>query len=485
MRRRLCASSLLCALLSLLSGPGCAPPEPDDSMTEMPALSPMKEAVKAPLLYPTPRHARVEDTAIQVERVCIDLSALPGSKTLSSLLGELAEGAGLQLTAPSAECPFRLRFISTPPTLTGPAAAVWQRASTEPERALIVPDARAPDLLLYAASEGAALQVLRRALSLVVEQSGRRFVRQATVIDFPGFPERGIVEGFYGTYYTRSERQLLMQMMGRLGMNTYVYGPKNDPYSHERWADPHPAEDAAALRAAAAFADSHLISFRWAISPARGGEAAIKYSSDADFERFKAKLESVRKLGISRFAVFLDDIAEGLYWPEDRARFPTLADAHASFLKRVSEYLRSRDPTTRLLAVGTFYSNQQRGWQTYSTVLGQEVPLAVDLMWTGPYVYSLVIQASHLTEVNSLLKRKVYLWDNAPQDLAPINRRSADLSGMVSGYVFNPVVNEGRALTPRDFFEIVGPQGDFLWNPNDYDPLASFVSWYQIRRQRY
>lgn len=484
MRGRFLSSSLN-TLLLFLSASGCAPPEPDDSMIEIPVLSPMKEAVKAPLLYPTPRHARVEDPAIQIERVCIDVSALPSSKILSPLLGELAEGAGLPLTAPSADCPFRLRFVASPPTLSAAAAAAWQRASTEPERSLIVPDARAPDLILYAASEAAALQTLRRALSLVVEQNGRRYARQATLIDYPGFPERGIVEGFYGDYYTRSERQLLMQMMGRLGMNTYVYGPKHDPYSHERWADPHPTEDAAAIRAAASFADSHLISFRWAISPARGGDQAIKYSSDEDFERFKAKLESVRKLGVSRFAVFLDDIAEGLYWPEDRAKFPTLADAHASFLKRVSEYLRSRDPSARLLAVGTFYSSQQRGWQAYCTVLGQLVPAEVDLMWTGPYVYSLVIQSFHLTEVNSLLKRKVYLWDNAPQDLAPINRRSADLSGMVSGYVFNPVVNEGRALTPRDFFEIVGPQGDFLWNPNDYDPLASFVSWYQIRRQRF
>jgi hypothetical protein len=38
----------------------------------------------------------------------------------------------------------------------------------------------------------------------------------------------GIIEGFYGPPWSRSERQELVDMMASAGLNTYLYAPKDD-----------------------------------------------------------------------------------------------------------------------------------------------------------------------------------------------------------------------------------------------------------------
>lgn len=456
-------------------------PPPMEAPRPAPDLASAAPVLPAPRLYPTPQLLWPEGTPLRVSQVCVELGALPQHETLAALVPELIEDAGL-LVGPPAGCDLSLRFVAAPPALRPQAAAAWDRAGDAAERFIITPDARAPDLRLYAASERGALHALRRALALVSDSAGARWIQPATIVDFPSFPERGVVEGFYGPYYSRADRQHVMGLMGQLLMSSYVYGPKGDPYCYTKWYAPYPAAQAADLRAGAAWARRHLLSFRWAISPAwEPLDTSVKYSSDEDLARLRAKLAALRDLGVTEFAVFIDDTREALYWPEDQARFKSLAEAHVFFLNRVLAVLKEWDPAARLLTVGSAYTNANPDWRAYNTVLGKGLHPDIDVMWTGPQVYSRVITAAHLATINQLLGRPVVLWDNAPVELAPISNRSADLAGDVRAYLFNPVVNEVSYLTIYDYYQVVGPQGDFLWNAGSYSPLDSFVTWYRLR----
>lgn len=59
--------------------------------------------------------------------------------------------------------------------------------------------------------------------------------------DYPAIRYRGVVEGFYGTPWSHNARLRQLQFYGENKMNTYIYGPKDDPYhSSPNWRLPYP-----------------------------------------------------------------------------------------------------------------------------------------------------------------------------------------------------------------------------------------------------
>ncbi len=49
------------------------------------------------------------------------------------------------------------------------------------------------------------------------------------------FAVGGIIEGFYGVPWTHAQRLDMIEFIGDLGMNTFVYGPKDDAYLRRDW----------------------------------------------------------------------------------------------------------------------------------------------------------------------------------------------------------------------------------------------------------
>ena len=63
--------------------------------------------------------------------------------------------------------------------------------------------------------------------------------------DYPDLPNRGVVEGFYGTPWSHEVRLSLIDFYGKFKMNSYLYGPKDDPYhSCPNWRLPYPEKEA-------------------------------------------------------------------------------------------------------------------------------------------------------------------------------------------------------------------------------------------------
>lgn len=59
--------------------------------------------------------------------------------------------------------------------------------------------------------------------------------------DYPSVRFRGVVEGFYGTPWSHEARLRQLKFYGENKMNTYIYGPKDDPYhSSPNWRLPYP-----------------------------------------------------------------------------------------------------------------------------------------------------------------------------------------------------------------------------------------------------
>ena len=52
--------------------------------------------------------------------------------------------------------------------------------------------------------------------------------------DYPSFPIRGVVEGYYGKPLSFGQRKDLFAFMKECRMNFYIYAPKDDLYHRDR-----------------------------------------------------------------------------------------------------------------------------------------------------------------------------------------------------------------------------------------------------------
>ena len=296
---------------------------------------------------------------------------------------------------------------------------------------------------------------------------GNTFV---TIADFPSFPVRGIVEGFYGTPWSHQDRLDLLRFEGEHGMNAYYYAPKDDPYHREHWRDPYPPDRMTQLGELVQAARANFVDFCFAVSPG----LSMVYSSDEDFNKLTEKLDDVGKLGVSCFALFLDDVPEELQNPADQARFKSLAEAHTYIINELYRHLVSLSPHNHLVVTPTIYTNAF-GHLDYLRELGAGVDARVDLMWTGVRVVAPEVTVAQAREWGEMQHRPPLIWDNYPVNdyqrwrpfLGPMVGRDPELNTVARGLVSNPM-NEARAsMIP------LATIAEYLWNPRAYLPAAA------------
>jgi hypothetical protein len=275
----------------------------------------------------------------------------------------------------------------------------------------------------------------------------------------------GVIEGFYGTPWTHRDRLDLLRFMGRQRMNVYVYAPKDDPYHRTRWRDAYPPRERALLQQLADTATANGVALWYAISPG----LSITYSSPADYRALVEKIEAIAGMGIVDFGLFLDDVPTQLAHERDRARYATLADAHADLANRLHADLRERG--LRLSVTPTTYTDAW-GNRDYARRLGALVDSTIPLFWTGPDVAPPRITAAQAEAWGQLISRPPMVWDNYPVNdfarwrlfLGPLSGRDPALGAHVLGWVSNPMNEAHASMIP------LATLATYAANPAAYDP---------------
>jgi hypothetical protein len=369
-----------------------------------------------------------------------------------------------------------------PPDLPPAARAAWDAAGSD--RYVVLAQYEGGQAIVRAFGENdRAIAYATAVAKSLVDATGR--LHLATVIDGSPFALRGFVEGHYGAPLETWQRRCLVDRLASLRGNMYLYGPKDDPFAHEQWADPYPPDEAAALADIAAAARAQNIDFVWAVSPGlQSGYPApgtsISYSSDDDFARLTAKIDAMRALGITRFALFLDDIDKSLVWDADVDAFATPSAAHAALANRLDAYVTAAG-APHLLFVGPYYTSAFAGWDDWASDIGDALAPGIDVLWTGPAVYPASCTAYDLAEPDALFGRHVVIWNNQPRAPVALSEYSPGLPGAARGFLSNTILlQEGYGYTFDDLWQVLGPLGDYPWNPDAYDPDRSLAAWNDI-----
>lgn len=286
-----------------------------------------------------------------------------------------------------------------------------------------------------------------------------------TVKDFPDLPNRGVVEGFYGTPWSHEVRKSLIDFYGKFKMNTYLYGPKDDPYhSCPNWRLPYPENEAKNIKELVEACNRNRVDFVWAIHPGQD----IKWNED-DYGNLVRKFNLMYDLGVRHFAIFFDDISgEG-----------TNPLKQTELLNRLTDdFVKEKGDVSPLTVCPTDYS---RLWANPTengslAIYGRTLYPDIKVFWTGDVVCSDMTKET-MDWVNSRIKRPAYYWWNYP----------------VTDYVRNillqgPVYGLETSLTNKDVCGVVSNPmeygessklalygvADYTWNISAYNAIDNW-----------
>lgn len=283
------------------------------------------------------------------------------------------------------------------------------------------------------------------------------------------FPIRGVIEGFYGPFYTFPERNDLIRFIARHGYNLYIYAPKNDRQHRVRWREAYPLEMMEQFAQTAAIAHEAGVTFCYAISP-------IDYDPALDFATLTAKLHSLFVCGVRAFSLLVDDIACTMHRATDCAICQEGSNLHAQVCNRLLAWLQALDPSCSLSICPTYYHGTAP-FGSYLYDLGAQLDPAIAVFYTGPEICSPTITADQARDFAAPLRRKPLIWDNYPvNDLAmrpdlhlgPIRGRDAALHEAVGGVVVNLMLQaEASKIALLTFAE-------YFTDPDAYQPWAAW-----------
>ena len=245
-----------------------------------------------------------------------------------------------------------------------------------------------------------------------------------TIYDYADVKNRGIIEGYYGVPYSAEVTRDLFRFMARYKMNTYMYGAKSDPYHSRYWGDPYPTtitEDQQRIgylnqdmmRDITKVANESKVNFIWAIHP---GKAFANAEDPQVLDKIMAKFESMHKLGVRQFGVFVDDVGV----PSDPAIMKLCADNLNELQQRIDDKWNKKgaaatDTVKPLHYVPQLYAHgwvsQERAREFFESLTG--TTSKINIYITGRDVWS-VPNNVDLATVKSWLGRDVSWWWNYP-----------------------------------------------------------------------
>ena len=288
-------------------------------------------------------------------------------------------------------------------------------------------------------------------------EDGQRNLPLCEITDYPDVLFRGTVEGFYGQPWSHADRLEQIRFYGQIKLNTYIYGPKDDPYhSSPNWRKPYPEKEATQIRELTKVAKQNKVNFVWAIHPGLD----IQWNK-TDSLNILEKFEKMYDLGVRAFAVFFDDISgEG-----------TRPEKQAGLLNYIHQAFVTQKPDVQPLIMCPTEYNRSWAKTDYLDILGAQLDPAIQIMWTGDKVVTDITKEG-IEWVNKRIRRPAYIWWNFPvsdycQDhllMGPAYGLDQEAAGTMMGFVSNPM--EYAEASKVAIFGV----GMYTWNIRKYDP---------------
>ncbi|MFM9862767.1 MAG: beta-N-acetylglucosaminidase domain-containing protein [Micropepsaceae bacterium] len=261
-------------------------------------------------------------------------------------------------------------------------------------------------------------------------------------------PQLGIIEGYFGTPWSWSDRAHVMRTLAGHGYRFFIYAPKADAHLRRHWKEPHPKATHDALAAFAAACRMAGVRFGVGLSPFE----VYRHFDDDARATLRARIAQLDSLGLDDLAILFDDM---------RGDIPDLAARQAAIIAFVASCTKA----TRLITCPSYYTDDavlDRVFGArpvnYLEDLGRLLDPKVEVFWTGEEVCARAYSPGHFADVAGKLRRKPFLWDNYPVNDGPrmsqhlhlrgFTGRPAAMGSHVAAHAINPALQPHLSLIP-------------------------------------
>ncbi len=237
----------------------------------------------------------------------------------------------------------------------------------------------------------------------------------------------GVVEGFYGRYYSFYERCDLIKFLAELGLNTYVYAPKSDPYHRIEYYKEYPLNIIKEFETLNNLAQKYRINFNYGLSPGANPELKL----------IVKKIKTMIKIGIKHFSLLYDDIEIGLNTKN--------ASIQGQTANEVYKIVKQNNAKGMLFFCPTQYCGFEKN--DYILTIAKKLNPDIKIFWTGPDVVSKKITVKDVDKITGLINRPPLIWDNIYANdyipgiilKSPYKNRTPGILKKISGILLNPM----------------------------------------------
>lgn len=305
-------------------------------------------------------------------------------------------------------------------------------------------------------------------IQLAEQEDDSLVFKNLLITDESSMATRGIVEGFYGSPWSHSERLDQIKFYGDYKMNTYIYAPKDDPYHRSKWREPYPESEMERMEELINTAKENKVDFVFAISP--GNDIRFDgQSGEDDFNALLLKSESLYEMGVRSFSILYDDIEN-----KDGAK-------QAQLLNRFNEeFIKEKQDVKPLITVPTEYDTRAMGviddLSNYTEAFSQTLADDIKVMWTGQAIVSESLPLENFEFMQAVYGDQIGLWWNYPVSdyltsklaLGPIVKIDKELEGKLDFFTMNPMEHANLSKIT------LATGADYAWNTAAYDADQSW-----------
>jgi hyaluronoglucosaminidase len=273
----------------------------------------------------------------------------------------------------------------------------------------------------------------------------------------------GVVEGFYRKPYSFDQRKDLIKFISDIKLNTYIYGPKEDPYHRKKYETLYPSRRLKEFAHLNGLANRYRVHFVYALSP----------GAHPDPKAILKKFRQLLCVGITKFAIFYDDI--------NTERDKKTAGIQAQTANDLYEFLTGKTPSPIVF----FCPTQYNGWNPteYLLTVSKKLNPKIPMIWTGKRVVSHRITENHVDRINDLTGRRQLIWDNFfANDYIPLGViiripyrfRQPGIVGKTEGILINPMNQY------EDSKRAIYTAAKFINDPYRYEPQKAWREALQL-----
>ena len=215
---------------------------------------------------------------------------------------------------------------------------------------------------------------------------------------------RGYIEGYYGQLLDWQERAGLIDHLGYLDFDSYLYAPKEDIYHRWQWRTPYPPEFLAHFREFAKHAKSAGIYLMAGIAPGLDFDFT---HPDNDKNALVAKAEQLVQAGADAIVLMFDDISDDISMLAEAGL--SEGECHASLATEVQTHI-----GCSVMLVPRLYSDEISGdHAAYADALNRTLDPDITVMICGETIVGKEVNLQGKAGIlgNSLSHPRL-IWDN-------------------------------------------------------------------------